>query len=1400
MAHQQSADPSNDNQKSGNSIADAKPTAVHNKGNRAGLEPDMHCAQHDKDGLTDDDANGELESESQPVQSSPTLVDSGNADDDSDEYLPSEDDEDQTIDNVNLSAKAMEYMSKFDPSSRAGAMLLKNIREELQKAFLGYSLVYATSDNHFGAAPCIRRNVINPRIPDSKTLDLFYRATHHGATLDPLNVQHAVTIGVHPSSLDEPLAKDPTQATIIKYRARLCGLVYEDEKLTGSRFANHIPILLDGGHRFDLIQKRVYRENLIQLNHAILQLKACSLGGSSPNSDNAQLWKARYDAALTMAKDGVWLARVYNMKFISQSKFRPQLLLLLCANTPVHRISDSETTHIIMISDILNNPQMDPSQALNYYLKYQLNPTDSMNARIRGALSNQRVTFALSNLMRIAFFRTHPAISWNINQMYKWQRVALSIVTPHIEWMVLLFNVLASTHNLALTDTYPQDESLITEDWKVRINTRLELFDLLPFTLRDVYLDVFNDQFFHIILNTWSEHLHDVVYWYGTNFDQESDDVSIRYQQAWKKYETQLLQSLFTWIRDRSVEIEGDGDLERVLTLMPDRIRWIVKAQVVSGFRLPQCNTKTGILAPLHLSPLMNALTNIEESLLIVLGQFDSMAAYELRTDRRHSSDNLTYLDLVEAVNQRTLQSEPTTLEIRAAACGFIGLLIARRRSAFYSMRVLNGGSNTKPEAPPPYIAAITKGKSKDPRIESAIDAISTIIKIYSASGYNKVSQEQWEALRGGPDCIPTSRKLLVRAISNTASPWLQSKYTRTGNSNRSNYFGAMAAWLFLTTHAVTSSSVEFDYKEIGYEEPYWNDASAYQLLCDLSNVRHDKSNSSQPNFHGWHRLIKHVSTTTSSTEPAMQLSSMAVHHGNVASASAFLNDIYRFLQRSQIFSLDVSSAEGSTQHVLVGRARNFMDTVTEFVKDGLVDFHKDQLLSTSDQTDVMPDKVSAICNGLIIPPYKDLYNPTADEEKQYYSAQNLDQLNIQSEMKHDIGAHKKVQKLLAVKGVKRERDESHDTLTTKAKKARKPRAKKIDPNAPGSSSAPIDVDKTIDYKEVQRNKSPKKQAAQSTALAAQQHIDQTATMADVLKEAPMVENTNARAAISTAISTSNTAQSTAMDAQQDLKKTADALKEASISTFPAAQSTATVAPVVEKTSAMVAISATIAAQLTATAAHENLDQITDVSKEAPMEEESNAAAAGGLNLHIAAQSTATAAHEDLDQITDVSKEAPMEKESNAVAAALIAIAAQSMATAAQQDLDQTANASKEAPITEKTSVVAPIATSVAAQSTIAAVTHNSEKAPVGYIKNQRGHSAKRPHEEDSCAIDQSRQKSPRILRSSTKAATRIMPQDKEKNSINPAPEILVPSTSDIEVFSSSPLDDAIMDYGEMSD
>lgn len=137
-------------------------------------------------------------------------------------------------------------------------------------------------------------------------MDLFFRATHQGATLDPLNVQHAVSIGIHPRSIVEPLSSDPNQAKVIKYHRKLHGKVYEDEKRNNGRYATYIPILLDGGHRYDLMQKRIYVDALDRYYESIEQLDA-------QHSKHAEKWKSVHDKALSTARAGVWLARVYDM-------------------------------------------------------------------------------------------------------------------------------------------------------------------------------------------------------------------------------------------------------------------------------------------------------------------------------------------------------------------------------------------------------------------------------------------------------------------------------------------------------------------------------------------------------------------------------------------------------------------------------------------------------------------------------------------------------------------------------------------------------------------------------------------------------------------------------------------------------------------------------------------------------------------------------------------------------------------------------------------------------------------------------------------------------------------------------------------------------------------------------
>ncbi|KAG6877333.1 hypothetical protein C0993_008521 [Termitomyces sp. T159_Od127] len=1051
--------------------------------------------------------------EANQSNSSQTLVeeeryDDDNDDNDNDEYIPSEDDEEAIEDNPNITEQVLQDMYDFDPSSKEGVIYLKNVRAALEEAFLGYCLVYATSEDHFGTAPRIRRNVVNPRVPNDKDLDVFYRATHRGVTLDPLNVKHAVSIGVYPQSYSGTFASDPAQATFINYHSEYHGKVYGEEKKKNSKYAKHIPILLDGGHRYDLMQRRIYFDALIQYRHAILQLEGQKLGSVPEDSPNAIFWRGRYKAALATAKEGKWLARVYNMStsliqveysmpiniasvagMIAKSEYRSQLLLLLCANTPTHRTTESETTHLVMISNILNNSKMNASQSLMYYVKYQLNPTDSMNARIRGALSNERLTFALAGLLRIDFFRAHPAMLWNINQIYKWQRCALSILTPYIEWTSLAFDILASTNELALTEPFPTGKSTITYAIKKAINAKLERFMEQPFSMRQVCVDVFNAEFFCIILDVWHKRLEPLAHMFGTVL---TGDTANTYSQAWEQYQEDILHRLFTWIEARKAEVKEDPELEKVLDLMPDRLRWIIKGQVATGFRIPLLFTNSALLMPSMLTPLITSLSKIEESLIIVLSQFDSMASYELRTDRHYSPSNLTYLDIIEACHNRARRPPVTGLDLRCAVSHFIGLLIEHRYTTFEHMRALNGGGYLHPENPPAYIARITKGKTKEPALSNAINAIASIIKSYTSDKAKGISDEQWKQLSGGDDCIPTSRRLLQRAITKTASNWMKVPKAKVGNPNRTNHLTTIATWLFLSTHAVHSCSVEPDYKGVGYEAPYFSNENVFDLVTDLCGYFYDEENPDAIGFKTWHERVEPESTAESLTTA---IGPMPMQQANVASASTFLSDVYRFLQRSEMFSFDLIESNTST-HCLTAHASRLMDSLVEFVKHGLVDYHRDEVMTAQQTTHVTPLHVAAICQGLVIPPYKKLAQPTTEQERTYFSADNLQKIRMTAETRTNSAVTRKIQRIIGTdeKPQKRGRDsgmlvpycpssasqcmtETATTakpkrgvgkypfidLRTKITPVKKRRARKLLPSELGSISKPIIVDSDLE-------------------------------------------------------------------------------------------------------------------------------------------------------------------------------------------------------------------------------------------------------------------------------------------------------------------------------------------------
>lgn len=87
---------------------------------------------------------------------------------------------------------------------------------------------------------------------------------------------------------------------------------------------------------------------------------------------------------------------------------------------------------------------------------------------------------------------------------------------------------------------------------------------------------------------------------------------------------------------------------------------------------------------------------------------------------------------------------------------------------------------------------------------------------------------------------------------------------------------------------------------------------------------------------------------------------------------------------------------------------------------------------SSNDVNQLTSGDIADICEGLVIPPYQRLYKPTADEEKNYFSMDNLERLREKTETKETSSARKKVKKLLAAEEKSRKKSQKETSISHK--------------------------------------------------------------------------------------------------------------------------------------------------------------------------------------------------------------------------------------------------------------------------------------------------------------------------------------------------------------------------------
>ncbi|KAG5337017.1 hypothetical protein C0989_011180 [Termitomyces sp. Mn162] len=884
-----------------------------------------------------------------------------------------------TTDQSDLSGTTLNDTStlsiEVDPS---GASLFT----ELERYVLGFGLIYAGSDDNFGQGARLRRGVVNGRTAQERSLDIFLDATNNGRDLEPRNPVHAILIAADPSVFTSKLTHDYRQASLLKYRHVLCGQSYEEhqEMELGPLF----PILLDGGHRLDLCQRRLLRP-LLELRDTLLH----QLENRDLSDEEMSRLELRLCATMEDLYELKWLVKVYDIKKINSSPFRGQMLAHLCANKRTHLTKELVVNRFLMLADMVNATDADRIAIVTYFLASCLDPADSMTGRIRAALSNIRFTFALTDLLRIEWYRTVGIQSWTTNQLYTWHRVALPLMTPLFEWNALCLQLLVTCRLQTFAQPFPVN---ITLKLRQTINDEIEAFSHLPVEERLLRLDLFDDTFFSIPSAAYSTHFMGLSHLYGADLDSLTSIMRKRFLHAWEQYQKYLFDSFEQWIARRRTEFSKDGQIKWILDRMMHRLRWIVSGQVVAGFRLPPA-VKTPFLTPQFLALHCGSLTDRQEAIISVLGHFEPLVQHILRTDRKHTPTNSTCLDLVEELYRRDSREEFTPLNIRKASVAVLGVFFRHSQVALENLRVIN--DQGRGERPPQYIKQTLQ--SKDKLTRQSFKLISQIMRTVAHSGVDEVLATDWDNLRCDSSAVPTSRILLRSCFALTTSTWADETYARKGNPNGSNYFQRLAPYFFLATHTVSSMSPEKGYNQPALEGASFAHAGGVDIVHDLEKL----------GLNTWHRLRNHDETAPviHAAHQLVNSSFRMSRRANVDFINTWLRDVFRRMHKSPLFSISLT-IENKDIRVLKRSSRHLMDRLVKICEDELINCSRHEYLTEEGLPASLTEQdYDAIRSCITAPAYLDEICPTSAQEHEHHSATNMRRLALIEEHVHTGGA-----------------------------------------------------------------------------------------------------------------------------------------------------------------------------------------------------------------------------------------------------------------------------------------------------------------------------------------------------------------------------------------------------------
>ncbi|KAG6848203.1 hypothetical protein H0H93_002413, partial [Arthromyces matolae] len=944
-------------------------------------------------------------------------------------------------------AEADASLATLDPQSQEGFKEVKAIDEARRGAFLGYGLIIVTSDDSFGKGPTLRRSVFNPRIPKTKDLSNFYKATNYGQSLLPLDPQHAITIAVDPRAIISNLSGDPLSAVHVEFHPSLAGKDYNtllsDPDPIIRTLAAFIPIVVDGAHRIALMQTIVYYDSLVKLRDAKAHLdlyhntvKTNEADGQPPIPVDPII-AANYLAALKIPMQGVWLARFYDIRKIEASPHRGAVLLNMCANTPIYSTKDKEDNLANVIFNTMNTSRHGYHSVFNQSIKYIFTPSESTGNRIRTGFSNFQITSALANLARFPFF-LKGANQFSVSRLSQWNKIVIPVILPYLDFFVLFTFIITSTHENALQHQYPEDGT-VSADLRNQINFEIQMFQELPFDDKDVHLHILNDEFFQLLTNINAEHFLPILGRFGLPESAQSKDDWKSYCEGIDSTIVQTITQLTQWAEDRKDDFPDDDTASQtLLDQLEHRLKYILLAQVFAGTRLPRFDAPTPIPTINVLISLCSTLVNNQQGILQVLNQFEPLAFYELRSNQHSSLLGRTFTDIVEELffvhcsNKK--QPPPSAIEVLSHVCTFTGVLIQNCHTGLAPLRLINTNPSRGEERPPLFIEQTLK--TADPHILDGMNKLAKFLGHVEKRGLSNVKDQDWMTLMSVPGNGRISKSLLTLILTTTNHQWQDSPAFK--GPNRSNNLIKFAKWVFIAAHHPYTTSAEPMYHLEGYEAQYFRNEQAYKLVSDLISATGIKT---------WHEMkrpdIQIIGVNSISAQ--QPLSDLRQAHG--ASATHLLNNLHRYLTQSPLMTL-TSMEGGALTTKLTSKAHLLYQNAVECIQDSLVQYHGPTLLQGKESLNAQD--IAGILESFTPIQPDTILRANEMEEAVYFTAENLQEKRLEAQQK-------KNQPIVAlVKEKKRKR--LADTSEPKVKRSRSTKSTK----GKGSRTDPIDIEASI--------------------------------------------------------------------------------------------------------------------------------------------------------------------------------------------------------------------------------------------------------------------------------------------------------------------------------------------------